>query len=152
MRDFSLAALAVALLWQPEPAHASAAGYEACRNAAVDARALKRCGTFREEVRECRALRPVGVDAPARCVEGKIVAWRSVLEREEQQASLAGLSSADSLSAWSDDLRALCRDPEDQRLAAERFGEPHAAFEAASCELRSTIRRTLQTSEKLRGF
>ncbi|MEO1773789.1 MAG: hypothetical protein AAFS07_02430 [Pseudomonadota bacterium] len=134
------------------PAAASASDFGACSAAATTAQELKRCGTFRADRQECRSLRPVGEEAPAVCMEAKVVEWRAVLEQEEQSALSAGVRDAAGFDAWSQELRALCRDEEELRLSTERYGPAHAAFEAATCELRSTIRRVVETNGMRRGF
>ncbi|MEL6766594.1 MAG: hypothetical protein AAFP17_05390 [Pseudomonadota bacterium] len=145
----TLCAIALAA---PAEAYASAAAYEACSANAEDKRALRQCNTFRTEVAECNERRADGLDGPAECLGEKVEAWRSVMESEEARAAVAGIEPEIDLDAWTSRTFGRCRDAEQIRLSTERFGAPHAAFEALSCELRAIIRRTLQRTQDLKGL
>lgn len=133
-------------------AGASPADYPACSAGADDARALRRCDTFRTDLRECNALAVQAPTEPAACLERRLDAWSARLEAEEARAVAAGLREPGALAAWRREVQERCRDPEDIRLSAERISPEHAAFVAARCTLRATIKRLVETTARLKGF
>ncbi|MEM6677377.1 MAG: hypothetical protein AAF675_05850 [Pseudomonadota bacterium] len=145
-----LALLAPAL--SSTEAAASAAEYGACSQGASTSRALRACNTFRTEIRECQQRRDGGgVQGPNICLDGRLEAWRAVLQAEEARASQAGVAEGD-FETWETETRGYCWDEQEIRLSTERFGAPFAEFEAMQCELRSIIRRTLATTKALKGL
>ncbi|MEM7528484.1 MAG: hypothetical protein AAF416_12515 [Pseudomonadota bacterium] len=145
--------LPLMLVAAPSTGHASAEDYAACAASATDKRALRRCNTFKVEVEICNQERDSGgIDAPAICLGPKLEAWRAVMQAEEARAGAAGLQSETDFADWQAETVSWCRDAEQIRLSAERYGAPHAEFEALQCELRAVIRRTVQHTRDLRGF
>jgi hypothetical protein len=146
-----LAALALAgALLGAGAAAASPADYPACTSVASDTGALSDCTDFRADLSACSGL--TGSRAPVDCMESRLDAWDARLAAEEARAVEAGLREPGSLDDWREAIVARCRDPEEARLSAERYGEAHAAFTAARCELRATLRRLVETTARLRGF
>ncbi|MEO0818928.1 MAG: hypothetical protein AAF074_00745 [Pseudomonadota bacterium] len=147
-----LAGPLLALMFVQTGAQASPADYPACRDLANTIRALRACAPLRDEVSRCQAARAGGgVDQPAVCLREALDDWAAVLVAEERRLT-RGPAPRPDYTEWRAGLARLCRDPEQIRISAERFGAPHANFEAVQCELRRTLRRLQDASSRLKGF
>lgn len=145
------AMLAIVLLAPVPEAFATPENWAACTQSARDMRALRQCSTAREDIAFCeRGRTGQGADGPIGCLEEIVRDWSEVALNEELRTAASG--ERENWQDWLAGRNALCRDPEEMRLSAERFGEGHAGFEAVKCELQQTIRRAIDSVARQRGF
>jgi len=144
--------LVAALAVQAAPdAQAAPAGWAACSAAAGNMRELRRCASAREDIAGCEARRAgQPMTAPVACLDALAAQWTAIAVAEDHAAGpRAGRADT---AAWIAARDALCRDPDEMRLAAAMHGEVQAGFDAAACELHQAVRRAVESVAQRRGL
>ena len=148
-----LVAAVLALSVSAQPAIGAPEDWLACSDAAPDMRSLRQCGTVKEDSAACQMQRAGGgVLGPSACLDQVVRRWTTVVRVEEDRVPPEARNGRPPFVEWRAERDRLCRDDEQIRLSTERYGEGHALFEAAECELRLTIRRAVESAAIRRGF